>query len=114
MPYGASRFLGSGYSADTMLAMVCLSCPDDSAEFGDISTVSHSPTNTGGTQMRVARWVAAGIGLGACGGFVAGLLRSRSDTPWAGWQPAGEPSRYEPVASVGSIGDPAEVPGRGQ
>jgi hypothetical protein len=64
--------------------------------------------------MRVARWVAAGIGLGACGGFVAGLLRSRPDAPWAGWQPVGEPPRYEPVASVGSVGDRTEVPGEGQ
>lgn len=31
----------------------------------------------GGT-VNVARWVAAGIGIGACGGFVAGLLKSRS------------------------------------
>jgi hypothetical protein len=64
--------------------------------------------------MRVRRWMAAGIGLGACGGFVAGLLRPRPETPWAGWQAAGEPPRYEPVASVGSVGEAAEVPGQGQ
>jgi hypothetical protein len=64
--------------------------------------------------MRVARWMAAGIGLGACGGFVAGLLRPRPDTPCAGWQPTGDPPSYEPVASVGSVGEAAEVPGQGQ
>jgi hypothetical protein len=64
--------------------------------------------------MRVARWMAAGIGLGACGGFVAGLLRPRPDNPWAGRQPTGDPARYEPVASVGSVGEAAEVPGHGQ
>jgi hypothetical protein len=58
--------------------------------------------------MRVARWMAAGVGLGVCGGFVAGLLRSRPEAPWVGWQPPGEPRRYEPVASAGSIGDRAE------
>ena len=63
--------------------------------------------------MRVARWMAAGIGLGACGGFVAGLLRARPALS-SGWQPAGEPPRYEPVASVGSVGKPTGVPGQGQ
>jgi hypothetical protein len=29
--------------------------------------------------MRVFGWVAAGLGLGACGGFVAGLLRDRPE-----------------------------------
>lgn len=29
--------------------------------------------------MRVMSWVAAGLGLGACGGFVAGLLRDRPE-----------------------------------
>ncbi len=59
--------------------------------------------------MRVRRLMAAGIGLGACGGFVAGLLRSRPDPPWVGWQSAGEPPRYEPMASVGRVrqGTPA-------
>ena len=32
-----------------------------------------------GSPMRVFGWVAAGLGLGACGGFVAGLLRDRPE-----------------------------------
>ena len=52
--------------------------------------------------MRVGRLMAAGVGLGACGGFVAGLLRPHPDAPWVGWHP-GEPPRYEPVASARSV-----------
>jgi hypothetical protein len=36
----ASRFLGSGHSADTTLVLACLPCPDDSTAFEDTSTVS--------------------------------------------------------------------------
>lgn len=35
--------------------------------------------------MQVARWVAAGVGIGACGGFLAGLLRPRGKGVAPSW-----------------------------
>jgi hypothetical protein len=46
-----------------------------------------------GAAMNVARWVVAGIGIGACGGFVAGLLRPRQPETEMLWRAAEEPVR---------------------
>lgn len=40
--------------------------------------------------MQVARWVAAGVGIGACGGFLAGLLRPRGQDVAPSWLTNGD------------------------